>query len=429
MVKQGDHENEESIQKDYERAREKYEELGIDTDSVLKRMDSLSLSIHCWQGDDVGGFETPEASLSGGGIQATGNYPGKARTVEELRRDFEKALSQIPGNHRLALHASYGEFGDDFVDRDEITPDHFQGWMNWARKKGIKLDFNSTLFSHPKAEDGFTLASKSQETREFWIEHVKRCREISEEMGRQQGDPCIHNIWIPDGMKDIPVDRLGHRMLLKDSLDQILEKTYSDELMMDSVEGKLFGIGSEAYVVGSHEFYLSYALRNDILLTLDTGHFHPTESVGDKISAVIPFVKGLLLHVSRGVRWDSDHVVILNDDVIQLAEEVVRSDAMNKIHLALDFFDASINRIGAWVIGTRAVQKAMMYALLQPLTMLQEFEENGAYFKRLALLEEMKSYPFGAVWDYFCRKHDADVGMEWINDIKVYEKDVLLNRT
>ncbi len=416
------------IERAYEVASQKYTEFGVDTENVLNKLKEISLSIHCWQGDDVGGFEGSNASLSGGGIQATGNYPGKARTISELRKDLEKAFSLIPGNHRLNLHAIYGEFGGKFVERDEITPTFYQGWINWAKERGLFLDFNCSLFSHPKAEDGFTLSSKSKEIRDFWVEHVKRCREISAEMGKQLNDVCIHNIWIPDGSKDIPVDRTGHRSLLKESLDDILERRYSSSHMKDSLEGKLFGIGSEAFVVGSHEFYLSYAITKGTMLTLDTGHFHPTESVGDKISAVIPFLSGIFLHISRGIRWDSDHVVIADDNLIQLAEEIVRSKAMDRIHLGLDYFDASINRIAAWVIGARATQKSLLYALLQPLDMLLEYEEKGKYFQRMALLEEFKALPYGSVWDYFCLQNNVPSGINWIKDVELYENEILKKR-
>ncbi|TFG24678.1 MAG: L-rhamnose isomerase [Promethearchaeota archaeon] len=418
----------EKIERYYSNANKQYLEFGIDTDKILNQLKEIQISIPCWQGDDVGGFERPNAEISGGGIQATGNYPGKARTISELRQDFEKVLSLVPGSHRFSLHESYGDFGGKFVERNEVTPEYFQSWIEWAKDINIKLDFNSTLFSHPKSNDGFTLSSKNKEIREFWIEHVKKCREISAEMGKKLGSSCIHNLWIPDGMKDIPVDRSGHRILLKKSLDEILKKKYPDSQMIDSLEGKLFGIGSEAYVVGSHEFYLSYAIANNTLLTIDTGHFHPTESVGDKISAILPFVKGILLHISRGIRWDSDHVPILNDEIIHLAEEIVRSRQMERIHLALDFFDASINRIGAWVIGARATQKSILYALLQPIDLLQEYEDNGQYFQRLALLEECKTMPFGAVWDYFCLSNDVPIGKEWIKEIESYENKILNTR-
>jgi len=416
----------EFVEQAYAIARKQYENLGVDVDNVMKELVSIPISIHCWQADDVGGFERPDASISGGGIQATGSFPGKARNIAEARQDYEKVFSLIPGKHRLALHASYGEFGSKFVDRNEITPDHFQGWINWAKLNDIKLDMNSTLFSHPKANDGFTLSSKSKAIRSFWIEHVKRVRTISSEIGKELEDTCIHNIWIPDGMKDIPVDRATHRLLLKDSLDEILKQKHAN--MQDSLEGKLFGIGSESYVVGSHDFYLSYAISNGTLLTMDTGHYHPNESVADKISSIMPFVKGLLLHVSRGVHWDSDHVVILNDDLLQLMEEIVRSPSMNRIRLALDFFDASINRIGAYVSGIRSTQKALLYSLLQPRDLLLEYEESGQYFQRLALLEELKAMPFGAIWDYLCLKNNVLVGTAWIQEVEKYEQNILRKR-
>jgi L-rhamnose isomerase len=343
--------------------------------------------------------------------------------------DLSKTISLIPGNHRINLHASYGEFKDKFIDRNAIKPEHFQNWINWAKEKNLGLDFNSTLFSHPKADTGFTLSSKSSEIRNFWIEHVQKCREISAEIGKQLSNPVIHNLWIPDGSKDIPVDRSGHRDLLKNSLDQIFAKNYNPKYMMDTLEGKLFGIGSESFVVGSHDFYLSYAVKNNLMLTLDTGHFHPTESVADKISAILPFIKGLILHISRGVRWDSDHVVILNDDLMYLSEEIIRSKNLEKIHLGLDFFDASINRLGAWIIGARSTLKSLLNALLQPLELLEEFEENNQLFQRLAYLEEIKSLPFGAVWDYYCYQLNVPIGKDWIKDVEEYEHSTLVNRT
>lgn len=419
----------EDIQKLFSLASKKYEKLGINVENKLNELKKTSLSIHCWQGDDVGGFEVPGAELSGGGILATGNYPGKATNIHELQRDLEKVLSLIPGeNHRVNLQSSYGNFGKDFVERNKFIPDHFQGWIDWAKSNKVKIDFNSTLFSHPKADDGFTLSSKSKERREFWIEHVSRCREISAEIGKQLKDPCIHNIWIPDGFKDIPVDRMGYRQLLKESLDEIFHKKYSDSIMKDSLEGKLFGIGTEAFVVGSHDFYLSYAIANEKMLTIDTGHYHPTESVGDKISAILHFIPELMLHISRGLRWDSDHVVIASDELIQLCEEIIRSQVKERIHLALDYFDASINRIGAWVLGARAVQKGYLYALLQPIEILKEYEENGQYFQRLALLEELKTMPYGIIWDYFCFANNVPTGFDWINEIEKYEDYILKKR-
>lgn len=416
------------IERAYNIARKAYLDLGVEPEEAIEKLLSIPISIHCWQADDVGGFEHTGAEISGGGIQATGNFIGKARTIEEVRQDFEKVISLIPGTHRFALHASYGEFGGQNIDRNEVSTEHFQGWIDWAKDIGVKLDLNSTLFSHPKANDGFTLSSKSKEIRDFWIEHVQAVRKISAYIGKQLDDICIHNLWIPDGMKDIPVDRSGHRILLKESLDQIFQKLYPDQFMLDSLEGKLFGIGSEAFVVGSHEFYLSYAIANQTLLTIDTGHYHPTESVGDKISAIMPFVKGLLLHVSRGIRWDSDHVVIIDDPLMQLMEEIVRNPDLDRIRIALDYFDASINRVGAYVIGVRATQKALLYALLEPWQMLKEYEEQGNYFQRLALLEEIKSLPYGAVWDYLCLKNGIPIGKQWIQEIEKYEAEVLMKR-
>ena len=412
------------IEETYKIAKDKYAQLGVDTEKAIKALSRISISLHCWQGDDVGGFETADAELSGGGIQVTGNYPGKARTVEELRMDAQKAFSLIPGSHRFNLHAIYGEFGGKMVDRDQITVDHFAGWVQWAKELGVKLDFNATCFSHPKADNGFTLSSKDDLIRKFWIEHVKRCREISAFFGKQLGSPCIHNIWIPDGMKDTPVARWRHRELLKNSLDEIFKINYDPGEMKDSIESKLFGIGSESYVVGSHEFYLGYAISREKMVCLDMGHFHPTESIADKISAILQFSDELLFHVSRGVRWDSDHTVVLNDDVKAVAEELVRANALDRVNIALDFFDATLNRIGAWVIGTRATQKALLLALLEPNDKLKLAEEKGDYFERLALLEQLKIMPFGAVWDYYCLKNNVPVGEGLIDSIHQYEKDV-----
>lgn len=409
----------------YKAAQAKYAQFGIKTEEVLKNLSQIPLSIHCWQGDDLGGFETPNAAQSGGGIQSTGNYLGKARTVEELRNDYEKIFSLIPVKPRANIHASYGEFGSKKVDRNQIKPEHYQGWIDWAKRHRIGIDFNSTLFSHPNADSGFTLSSKNDNIRSFWIDHCIRCRHISTEIGRQLGTPCVHNLWIPDGSKDIPVDRLGHRTLLRDSLDQIYQEIMDPQYMLDAIEGKLFGIASEAYVVGSHDFYLSYALKHDKILTLDMGHFHPTESVADKISAILPFTNQLMLHVSRGIRWDSDHIVILNDEIMALAEELVRSNRLEDIHIGLDFFDASVNRLGAWVIGVRSTFKALLIALLQPIHILREYEEKGQYFQRLALLEELKSMPWGAVWDEYCRRMQVPVGTGWIEVIEQYEHEVL----
>ncbi|MFX1568844.1 MAG: L-rhamnose isomerase [Promethearchaeota archaeon] len=416
------------IEDSFKVAEMRYADLGVNLNDVLEKMENFPLSIHCWQGDDVGGFEHPDSQLTGGGLLATGNYPGKARTIDELQNDLSKAFSLIPGNHRVNLHAIYGNFGNEFVDRDEINAKHFQIWIDWAKKEKLGLDFNPTLFSHPKADSGYTLSCKDPKIRNFWVEHVMRCREISVEIAKQLNDKVIHNIWIPDGSKDTPVDRMGYRAILKDSLDQIFEQKLDSHYIQDSLEGKLFGIGSEAFVVGSHDFYLSYAAKNNLMLTLDSGHFHPTESIGDKISAILPFVSGIMLHISRGLRWDSDHVVILNDDVIHIAEEVIRSESLDKIFLGLDYFDASINRIAAWVIGARSTLKSILYALLQPMKILQNYEERGQLFQRLALLEELKSLPFGNVWDYYCYKHNVPIGKDWIKDVEEYERSFLSKR-
>ncbi|MDF1575381.1 MAG: L-rhamnose isomerase [Bacteroidales bacterium] len=417
-----------TIELSYQLAREQYAALGVDSDQALEHLKEFEISLHCWQSDDVGGFETPGAALGGGGIAVTGNYPGKAGSVEEMRSDLEKVLQLLPGKQRLNLHASYGEFGDRFVDRDQIEAAHFQGWIDWAAEQDIGLDFNCTCFSHPRAEDGFTLSSKDEKIRAFWVEHTRRSRAIGAEMGKQLGKTCIHNIWIPDGSKDVPVDRFTHRALLKRSLDEIYKVDYPDEYLKDSIESKLFGIGAESMTVGSHDFYLAYAVQNHKLICLDNGHFHPTEQVGDKISACLQFMDELMLHVTRPVRWDSDHVVTLNDDILLIAQEIIRSGAFKRVHMGLDFFDASINRIGAYVIGTRAAQQAMLYALLEPRDTLLQYENEGKNFERLALLELMKTKPFGAVWDYFCRQEGVPVGESYIAEVQRYEKEVLSKR-
>ena len=419
----------ETAEQAYRLARERYEEMGVDTEEALAALDRVSLSLHCWQGDDVGGFERPGAELTGGGLQVTGAHPGKARTVEELRADLERAFSLIPGRHRLNLHAMYGEFGGRPIDRDEIEEEHYRGWVEWARQRGLDLDFNATCFSHPKADSGFTLSSKDEAVRGFWTEHVARCRKISAFMGRELGSPCIHNLWIPDGAKDTPVDRWGHRRLLRDALDDIYSADYPPREMKDALESKLFGLGSESFVVGSHEFYLAYALRHGKLLCLDLGHFHPTESVADKVSAVLAFCDELLLHLSRGVRWDSDHVVILSDEVKAVMEEVVRGGALDRVHLALDFFDASFARVGGWVVGARAALQALLLALLQPLQRLKEVEEAGDAFARLAVLEELKALPFGAVWDHHCARSTVPVGAAWRREVAQYDAKVTGERS
>lgn len=415
------------IEQAYTSAKKYYEYFEVDTDTALEKLANISISIHCWQGDDVNGFEN-NSDLTGSGIQATGNYPGKARTADELRADFLKALSQIPGRHRLNIHAIYAETGGKHIDRDELAPEHFADWIAWAKENGIGMDFNPTFFSHPNSDDGFTLSSRNDKIRQFWINHGVACRRIGEHIGKELKTPCITNFWIPDGFKDIPADRKSHRQLLKDSLDEIFSHSIESRNNLDSIESKLFGIGSESYVVGSHEFYLAYAVANNKLLCLDTGHFHPTEIVSDKISSVLCQLDSILLHVSRGVRWDSDHVVILSDELKNIALEIVRGDFLDRVHIGLDFFDASINRVAAWVIGTRNMIKALLYALLEPREMLQKFENEDDFTARLALMEELKTLPFGAVWDYYCLKHDVPPGILWLNEIRKYENESLLKR-
>ncbi len=415
------------IERAYELAREHYAALGVDTAQALETLRSVAISLHCWQGDDVGGFEN-EAGLTGGGIMATGNYPGRARTPDELRADADQALALIPGCHRFNLHAIYAEFGGKRVDRDEIGPEHFSGWIDWARAKGIGLDFNPTFFSHPLADDGFTLASADEGRRAFWVRHGLACRTIGAAMGEALGKPCVTNVWIPDGYKDMPADRKTPRERLKRSLDEMFAAPIDPRHNLDAVEGKLFGLGSESYVVGSHEFYYGYALSNRKLLCLDAGHYHPTETISDKISSVLTYLPEILLHVSRGVRWDSDHVVILSDDLRAIAEELVRGDYLGRVHVGLDFFDASINRVAAWVIGTRSMIKALLIALLEPSARLRELEAEGDFTTRLALLEEAKTLPFGAVWDYYCLQQDVPVGLDWMENVRAYEKTVLAER-
>jgi L-rhamnose isomerase len=412
-----------SIARSFDDAKRTYAAWGVDADRALLTLASIPLSLHCWQGDDVGGFENA-AGLTGGGIQAIGNYPGKARTAEELRADYEKAFSLIPGRHRANIHSNYAETGGRKVDRDALSPEHFSAWMDWAKKLGIGLDFNETFFSHPKAESGFTLSSRDRNVRNFWVNHSLRCREIGEAMGKATGTPCILNLWIQDGCKDQPADRLAPRKFLLESLDRIFEKRMDPRFVKDAVEGKLFGIGSESYVVGSHEFYLAYALTHELMLTLDMGHFHPTENVADKISSILLFSRELLLHVSRGVRWDSDHVVILNDEVKAVAVEVARASAWDRVHVATDYFDASINRVAAWVIGARATLKAILMALLEPADMLKKEEASGNLTARLALMEEARDLPFASVWNRFCEQQGVPAGAAWLDNLTEYERAV-----
>ena len=393
------------VEQAYAIAKERYAETGIDTDKAMDTLQGIQLSMHCWQTDDVMGFENLSGSLSGG-IQTTGNYPGRARNIDEVRADILEAMSMIPGRHRLSLHEIYGDFGDESVDRDQVELRHFQSWIDWGREHGIKLDFNSTSFSHPKSGN-LTLANPDDGIRNFWIEHTRRCREIADGIGKAQGDPCIMNIWVHDGSKDITVYRMKYRQLLKDSLDEIFSTEYAH--MKDCLESKVFGIGLESYTVGSNDFYIAYSTRNNKIVTLDTGHFHPTESTADKVSSLLLFSPELMLHVSRPVRWDSDHVVIMNDETLDLCKEIVRCDALGKVHIGLDFFDASINRIGAYVIGSRATQKCLLQALLEPLGTLRMYESEDKGFERLALLEESKSMP-------------------WVAEVQKYERDVLSGR-
>ena len=414
----------ELIQKAYEVAKERYAAIGIDTDAVMEQLQKISLSLHCWQADDVVGFE-PKAGALSGGIQATGNYPGRARNIDELRQDVLKAASLIPGKHRLNLHEIYGDFGGKFVDRNEVEPCHFQSWIEWAKENDMKLDFNSTSFSHPKSGD-LSLSNPDPEIRNFWIEHTKRCRAVAEAMGVAQGDPCIMNVWVHDGSKDLTVNRMYYRELLKDSLDQIFATEYKN--MKDCIESKVFGIGLESYTVGSNDFYIGYGAKNNKIVTLDTGHFHPTESVADKLSSLLLYVPEVMLHVSRPVRWDSDHVTIMNDETLDLMHEIVRCDALDRVHIGLDYFDASINRIGAYVIGTRATQKCLLQALLEPLAQLREYEAKGQGFERLALLEEAKALPWNAVWDMYCLRNNVPVGEAFIADVQQYEKEVTSKR-
>ena len=409
----------------YRIALEQYARLGVDTEAALSALATIPVSIHCWQGDDVGGFERGNRSLDGG-IAVTGSYPGKARSPSELRTDLEKALSLIPGRHRVNLHACYGEFGPNPVDRNAIEPAHFKGWIDWAKSLGLGLDFNPTFFSHPKAAEGFTLAHRSKSVRAFWIEHGKRSRQIGAAMGRALGSQTVTNFWIPDGFKDTPADRRAPRERLAESLDAIFQTPLKGNV--DALEPKLFGIGSESYVVGSAEFYLAYAVSRKKMLCLDSGHFHPTENVADKLSSVLQFVPEVLLHVSRGVRWDSDHVVVYNDELQSIAREVVANGFLKRVRLGLDYFDASINRVAAWVIGTRALQRALLTALLEPTRALREAEAAGDFTSRLALQEELKSLPAGAVWEEFCNRQNVPPGMEWIGAVRAYEEKVLSGR-
>lgn len=414
------------VEQAYKAAANRYAAVGVDTEAALTRLAGLPISLHCWQGDDVGGFEHGGGGLTGG-IAVTGNYPGRARNVVELRQDLEQAFKLIPGKHRINLHAFYGEFGDQKIDRNAIEPKHFQGWIEWARQLQIGMDFNPTCFSHPKSSDGFTLSHANRSVRNFWIEHCIACREIGAAMGKALGSPTVTNVWIPDGTKETPIDRAGPRERLRDSLDKVFAKTLNPKWNLDAVECKLFGIGSESYVVGSHEFYLGYAITKQKVLCLDAGHFHPTESIADKLSSVAMYVPRILLHVSRGVRWDSDHVVILDDALQAIMFELARQDLFNRTSIGLDFFDASINRIAAWVIGTRNAIRGLLIALLEP-PALKAAEQAGDLTARLALSEEAKGLPWSAVWDYHCLRAEVPVGQAWLDVVRRYEQAVLSKR-
>jgi L-rhamnose isomerase len=416
------------IEQSFALAKEQYAELGVDVDRALARLKAIPLSLHCWQGDDVGGFENIGSEL-GGGLAVTGNYLGRARTPQELRSDFEKAISLLPGRHRMNLHAFYLDSGGRHVERNQIDVSHFQSWIDWARDLRLGMDFNPTFFAHPKAADGFTLAHSDPGIRSFWVEHGIACRKIGAAIGKALGSPCVTNVWIPDGYKDTPVDRVSPRQRLTESLDTIFAEPLDPAHNFDAVEGKLFGIGSESYVVGSHEFYLGYAISRKKLVCLDAGHYHPTETPVDKISAVLQWLDRILLHVSRGIRWDSDHVVTLTDDLHAIAAELVRGDFLDRVHIGLDYFDASINRVAAWVIGSRAMLKALLAALLEPIEKLREFEQSGDYTSRLAMLEALKSLPLGAVWDFYCAQQYVPLDNSWMSEIRTYEKRVLAKRT
>ena len=415
---------EKKVKEAFDLAAERFAAVNVDVNSALEKLQKISLSLHCWQADDVTGFENPDGSLSGG-IQVTGNYPGKARNIDEVRADILTANSFIPGTHRLNLHEIYGDFGGKKVDRDEVEPAHFQSWMEWGKENNMKLDFNSTSFSHPKSGN-LTLAHPDDSIRNFWIEHTKRCRAISEAMGVYQNDPCMMNLWIHDGSKEVPASRIKYRQLLKDSLDEIFATEYKN--MKDCIEAKLFGIGLESYTVGSYDFYLGYGAKNNKIVTLDTGHFHLTESIADKISSMLLFTPEIMLHVSRPIRWDSDHVVVLSDDLLDLSREIIRCNALDRVHIGLDYFDATINRIGAYVIGCRATLKAFLQALLEPSATLQQYESEDKLFQRLALQEELKSLPWTAVWDMYCLKNNVPVGEDYIAEIEKYEAEVTSKR-
>ncbi len=414
------------VKKRYEEAKKRYAAIGVNTDEAIKKMADVKISIHCWQGDDVKGFLTPQGELTGG-IMSTGDYPGAAHTPDELRQDLDKAYSLIPGKHKLNLHAIYLDT-DEEVDLNQIEPKHFKKWVEWAKKQGIGLDFNPTHFSHPMMKDGMTLSHPDKEVRDYWIEHGKRSRKIAEYMGKETGQTCINNFWMPDGMKDNPIDRYTPRKRMMEALDEIFEEKLDEEYTMEAVESKLFGLGAEAYTVGSHEFYMGYGLTRNKLICLDAGHFHPTEVISNKLSSLALFSKGIMLHVSRPVRWDSDHVVLMDDELQDIAKELVRNDLLSRTNIGLDFFDATINRIAAWVIGTRNTQKAMLKAMLEPIQDLKEMELEFDFTKRMAYTEELKDFPYADVWNYFCEQNGVPVGLDWLEEVRNYEEEVLMKR-
>lgn len=415
-----------TVEERYQDAKAHYAEIGVDTEAALKKLQDLKISMHCWQGDDVKGFLNPDGELTGG-IMSTGNYPGAAHTPDQLRQDVEKAFSLIPGSHKLNLHAIYLDT-DEPVDLDEIEPKHFAKWASWANEQGVGLDFNPTFFSHPMMKDGMTLAHPDKEVRDFWIEHGKRSRKVAEYLGKETGQTCINNFWMPDGMKDNPIDRYTPRKRMMESLDEIFTEDLNEEYTQEAVESKLFGLGTEAYTVGSHEFYMGYGLTRNKLICLDAGHFHPTEVISNKLSSLALFSKGIMLHVSRPVRWDSDHVVIMDDELQEIGKELVRNDLLGKTNIGLDFFDATINRIAAWVVGTRNTPKALLKAMLEPTEDLKAIELDFDYTKRIVLTEELKDFPYADAWNYFCALNNVPVGMDWYEEVKNYEKDVLALR-
>ncbi|EAF3055093.1 L-rhamnose isomerase [Listeria monocytogenes serotype 1/2c] len=414
------------INKRYQVAKERYQAIGVDTEKALKTLKDIKISMHCWQGDDVKGFLNPDGELTGG-IMATGNYPGAAHTPKQLRQDLEKAYSLIPGKHKLNLHAIYVDT-DEKVDLNEIEPKHFTPWVEWAKEQGLGLDFNPTFFSHPMFKDNYTLASPDKEVRDFWIEHGKSSRKISEYFGKELGQTSINNFWVPDGIKDCPIDRYTPRKRLMEALDEVFAEKLDEKYTQEAVESKLFGLGAEAYTVGSHEFYMGYGITRDKLICLDAGHFHPTEVISNKLSSLALFSKGVMLHVSRPVRWDSDHVVTMDDELIEIGRELVRNDLLGITNIGLDFFDATINRIAAWVVGTRNTQKSLLKALLEPTADLKKMELENDFTSRMAITEELKDFPFGDVWNYFCEINGVPVGLDWLKEVKAYEEDVLLKR-